>query len=246
MLEYVLDRPTAYLDEIAWFIFDETGISVHPKTIWNVLSRANFSRKASRHVAKERNEQLRTLWRAKSAYWKQDDIIFIDESASNERTGWRKYGWSLCGMPCDNIQPAKRSERWSILPAMSVNGYLLGVMIKQGAVTQQEFTDWIHLVVLPQTTPGQILVMDNASVHKDGDLQALVKLYGVRIEYLPPYSPDYNPIELSFNQLKAWIKRHVEEALAYRTFGDFLANAVSEFDSGAAKAQFEKAGYRYN
>ncbi len=70
-------------------------------------------------------------------------------------------------MPCDNKAPAKRSERWVILPAMIVDGYMDNVLIKQGAITAEEFVEWISLYVLPQTTPSQILVMDNASIHRD-------------------------------------------------------------------------------
>ena len=100
--------------------------------------------------------------------------------------------------------------------------------------------EWIQDYVLPQTVPGQILVMDNASIHRDERLEAIVQLYGVSIEYLPPYSPDYNSIELSFNQLKAWIRRHAHEAGAYSSFGDFLAYAIKEFETGTAEPFFEK------
>ena len=84
--------------------------------------------------------------------------------------------------------------------------------------------------------PSQILVMDNASIHRDSRLAELAYCYGVAIEYLLPYSPDYNPIEKSFNQLKLWIKRHASEAAMYTNFGDFLSIAISEFETGAAKA----------
>ena len=94
--------------------------------------------------------------------------------------------------------------------------------------------------------PSQILVIDNASVYRDSRLVELAYYYGVSIEYLPPYSPDYNLIEKSFNQLKLWIKRHFSEAAMYTNFGNFLSFAISEFKTGTIKVQFETCRYRYS
>ena len=137
-------------------------------------------------------------------------------------------------MHCDNNQPAKRSKRWSILPAITVNGYLKDVLIYQGSITTEIYLDWLANSVLPQTQPSQILIMDNASIHKDHRVGELVAAYGCQLEFLPPYSPDYNPIEKSFCLLKQWIKRHCNEATLYDDFGEFLAYAVDEFSDGSA------------
>ena len=94
--------------------------------------------------------------------------------------------------------------------------------------------------------PGQILVIDNTSVYRDSRLVELAYYYGVSIEYLPPYLPDYNLIKKSFNQLKLWIKRHFSEAAMYTNFGNFLSFAISEFETGATKVQFETCRYRYS
>ena len=85
---------------------------------------------------------------------------------------------------------------------MTVNGYLPGTWIKRGGFKKAEFISWIEQTVLPQTVLGQILIMDNCTIHHDEYLIELAAAYGVRIEYLPPYSPHLNPIELSFNELK--------------------------------------------
>jgi transposase len=186
---------------------------------------------------------LRSYWQAKAAFWKPEQLIFIDESAANEKTGWRKYGWSPMGLPVDNMSSSQRSERWSILPALSVTGYLDNVLVKQGSITADDFIEWIWQYVLPQTTPGQILVMDNASIHHDHRLQEVIAQYGVSIEFLPPYSPDFNPIEKSFNELKSFIKRQQAVIATYDNFGEFLLWALSEFKAPHAKEQFRKCGY---
>ena len=82
---------------------------------------------------------------------------------------------------------------------MNVNGYIGEVLVKQGAITADDFIDWFANKVLLYTEHGQILVIDNAFIHRDARLPALCALYSICIEYLPPYSPDYNPIERSFH-----------------------------------------------
>ena len=68
--------------------------------------------------------------------------------------------------------------------------------------------------------------MDNASIHRNEAIELAIQQAGCSLEMLPPYSPDYNPIEQSFNVLKLWIKRHRSEAAAYANFEDFLIYVV--------------------
>jgi len=145
----------------------------------------------------------------------------------------------------------KRSKRWSILPALSIDGYLDWI-IYQGSITNELYIDFVRTRVLPHCFPidsgreRSVLVMDNASIHYHPELLRIFNEAGVRVEYLPPYSPDFNPIETSFAILKAWIRRHTDLAAAFinsGTFGDFLQLAVRAQD-GAYNARnlFRKAG----
>lgn len=171
-------------------------------------------------------------------------MVCVDESAACERIGWRKFGWSLKGAPCYTSAPLKRSERWSILPAITVNGYLEGTLIVQGSIIGEIFMDWLEHTVLLQLEIGMVLVMDNASIHRVEGVAELCEEFHIQLEYLPPYSPDYNPIESSFSCLKAWIKRHFDEASHYSDFGEFLWKAVDEFNSNLAAGWFWHCGYR--
>ena len=93
--------------------------------------------------------------------------MFIDELGANERTGYRKYGWSPTNLPAIEVSSIRRSERWSVLPAYGCNGFLEGTLIYQGSITAEIFNAWIEVTVLPQCTPGTILVMDNASIYRN-------------------------------------------------------------------------------
>jgi transposase len=100
----------------------------------------------------------------------------------------------------------KRSEGWSILPALTVDGYL-DFIVHQGAITTDIFLDFVEYKVLPHCNPHpgphSVLVLDNTSIHKSSRLKELCNTYGVTLEFLPPYSPDFNPIEATFHDLKA-------------------------------------------
>ena len=83
----------------------------------------------------------------------------------------RKYDWSPVNTPAVGIQALKREKRWSLLPAYTIDGYLPGYLIHQGSVMKEMFIDWLQEEVLNYCTaypgPWSILVMDNASIHRD-------------------------------------------------------------------------------
>jgi len=87
LLNYLEERPMAYLDEMAYFLLDEYGVAVDEVTVWKCLHRLGWSRKIQRKVARERNQTLRNAWFVKLGRWRADQLIFLDESAACERTG---------------------------------------------------------------------------------------------------------------------------------------------------------------
>ena len=120
----------------------------------------------------------------------------------------------------------KRSERWSLLPAMTVDDYLAHTIF-QGAITAEIMEEFLEKEVLPMLQPGyHVLLMDNASIHRSPTIVQLCKDFGIHLEYLPPYSPDYNPIEKSFKVLKSWMKKHSDEQDKWLQFNSFMEYAV--------------------
>ena len=83
-------------------------------------------------------------------------------------------------------------------------GALLSV---NGAVDGAVFTAYLDQMLRPTLRPGDVVVLDNLSRHKVDGLEQVVKKYGARLLYLPPYSPDFNPIELAFSKLKTWLRK---------------------------------------
>lgn len=104
------------------------------------------------------------------AGWQANQLLFVDESAANERTMDRKYGWAPVGVTPHVYQPLKRSERWSVLPVYTVDGFFNWDII-QGSYTAELFNAFIAEKVLPFCNPypgpRSILVMDNAQIHRN-------------------------------------------------------------------------------
>lgn len=245
MLDYLRDRPTAYYQEIQWFLYNEFDVVLSEQRISEIIKEREFSKKAVYRVAAEQNPLLRADFEEKMKSMPAHRVCCVDESASNQRTGWRKYGFSPINTPCKDQGNAKRSERWSVLPALTTNGYLDGALIYQGSIDSKKFEDWIEFVVLPQLERGMFLVMDNAPTHCNDWLKDICYNAGIELVKLPPYSPNYNPIELSFSLLKAWIRRNFQEAECFESFGHFMDYAIRQIDVRThAPAWFWSCGYR--
>lgn len=164
-----------------------------------------------------------------------DQILFVDESAANERTMDRKYGWAPTGSPAQLVAPLKRSKKWSILPVYTSEGFI-DYEIIHGSYNAVLFKNFLVERVFPNCTPfpgpRSVLIMDNARIHHDNEIRPMCGAAGVRLEYLPPYSPDLNPIEEAFAGLKAWYKKNYKLAENI-LFADFLALGIGQLKTNA-------------
>ncbi|KAF2177471.1 hypothetical protein K469DRAFT_807677, partial [Zopfia rhizophila CBS 207.26] len=245
LLNYLEYTPTAQLDEMQNFLLDKHEISCSISTIYRVLQRRNWSRKKTQRRAAERDNELRVAWQARLVTWEVYMLVFVDESGANERTGYRRYGWAPVGVSAVNILPIKRSERWSILPALTIKGWI-DCLIIQGSITAEIFEAWLEFKVLSQCTPWPgprlVLIMDNTSIHKSNQIQELCNAARVYQKDLPPYSPEFNPIEATFGDMKAWIKKNCKLAEQFSNFSVFyyVANQVGGQN---ARQHIQKAGY---
>ena len=145
--------------------------------------------------------------------------MFLDESGFSLALSVL-YGWGKKGEPLVEQVPARRGTNLSVLGALDIEG-MVATTSKQGAMTRADFERFLHTDLLPRLLPGSVLVLDNASIHKGGRIESLVSTAGCRILYLPPYSPDLNPIELACS----FVKRLVNPSLELKTQGGQPAGA---------------------
>jgi transposase len=130
----------------------------------------------------------------------------------------------------------------TLIAALSVDGICCSKMV-HGAVNRNVFESFIEHDLLPSLRPGDIVVMDNLSSHKGGRVRELIESAGAEIRYLPPYSPDLNPIERIFSKIKQLLR-----GLACRTVARLWTSMQSVLNQVTARDAlncFAHAGYRY-
>jgi len=146
----------------------------------------------------------------------------------------------------------RRGRTWSILPTYTVDGYLPCTSIREGFLNQDAFLDWVVNNLLPHynpfPSPRSVVYLDNLSIHLDPRVAEAIEGAGCLIKFLPPYSPDYSPIELTFSILKAWMRRYFRRVWPRfnNDFGAFLAFAIDQSQCDQyAKNHFRYAGGGY-
>jgi transposase len=130
---------------------------------------------------------------------------------------------------------------------MTINRYI-SYKVFQGAITSELIEEFLEYQVLPfynpHPAPNSVIVLDNASIHRSSRIRQLYKAASIRLEYLPPYSPNYNPIKKSFKQLKGWIKQHADEAEIFNEFRAFIHYSIQQVCYNInCRAWFRKYGY---
>ena len=207
--EHLFEKPDQYLDEMVVFLWDEFGVLLTVSTISRTLKSIKWSKKQCRLVAKGRNADLRDYYLRNLSSYSSYQLVYVDESGCDKRIGFRRTGWSPLGTTPVKAAQYQRESRFQILPAYTQDGILLS-RVFQGSTDSTVFEDYIeqllhHCGRYPER--NSVLVMDNASFHRTKRIEQLCADAGIRLMYLPPYSPDLNPIEEFFAELKAFIKR---------------------------------------
>jgi transposase len=119
--------------------------------------------------------------------------VYLDESGINQYLH-RQHARGLRGTKVFGEISGKRFGRQSVVSALKDKKFL-APMCFEGTCDTDLFNVWLKQELLPRLAPGQVLILDNASFHKSVTTRKLVETYGCEIVFLPPYSPDLNPIE---------------------------------------------------
>jgi len=114
----------------------------------------------------------------------------------------RRYGYAPIGQRCYGRWDWRAKGRINVIGAL-LGLQLIAVGLFQGSINADTFLAWVHQVLLPQLPPAAVIVLDNAAFHKRQDIQNTLREAGHTLDYLPPYSPDLNPIEHKWAQAKA-------------------------------------------
>ena len=108
-------------------------------------------------------------------------------------------------------------------------------------MTSECFKAYVNQVLVPTLKPGGIVVMDNLSAHKNEDVRSAIEAAGAELRYLPPYSPDLNPIEQAFSKFKAHLRKHKERSI--EGLWNRIGKLLNSFTPAECQNFFRHAGY---
>ena len=190
--------------------------------------------------AGERDEFLRAAWRAGVAgQIDAERLVFVDEMGTNVSLS-PLYAWSPTGERAYGSAPRNWGKNVTLLASITREG-LGECLAVEGPTTREVFEAYLERVLVPTLCAGQVVVMDNLSAHKGGRVKEIIEGGGCELLYLPPYSPDFNPIEQAFSKVKGLLRR--AEARTRESLIEAMGAALCAVSARDALGFFGHCGY---
>ena len=168
-----------------------------------------------------------------------EHLIFIDESGLSTKMA-RLRGWAPKGERCRAAIPHGHWKTVTFVGGLTLAGFV-APMLLDGPMDGECFLAWIEQMLAPTLRQDDIVVMDNLAAHKVTGVRQAIEARGAKLYYLPPYSPDFNPIENAFAKLKAHVRKSAARTLD--ALERAAANALPQFTPGDCANFFAHAGY---
>jgi transposase len=166
-------------------------------------------------------------------------LVFIDESGSHVAMT-REWARSPRGHRAPGLAPRNRGCITTMIGALALDG-VRTLMTVEGGTDLAVFRTFVEHFLVPNLRPGDIVLLDNLGAHKDREIRRLVEAAGATLRYLPPYSPELNPIELCWSKLKALLKAFAPRSR--ESLDRAIALALELISSADAAAWFAHCGY---
>jgi transposase len=190
--------------------------------------------------ASERDEFLRAAWRVLVAQKiDAEQLVFVDEMGTNTSLA-PLYAYSPKGQRAYSKAPRNRGKNTTVLSSMTLEGMGPSLAV-EGSTTGEVFEAYVEQVLAPTLCGGQLVVMDNLTAHKGDRVRELIEERGAELVYLPPYSPDFNPIEEAFSKIKRLVRK--AESRSRKALVEAIGAALSAVTASDAKGFFEHCGY---
>jgi transposase len=231
--------PDATLDELR----RDNDLPISAATLWRVIGELGLTYKLKSLRAAEQDrpdvKRLRDGWAARLAGVPAESLVFLDETSATTKMT-RRRGRSARGKRLVMAAPHGHWKTSTLVVALRLGGLEAPTVI-DGAMNGPMFLAYVRQQLVPSLRKGDVVVMDNLGSHKAAGVVEAIEAVGARVEYLPPYSPDYNPIELAFSKLKALLRKageRTEDGL-----WGLIGRLVDEFTPEDCQGFFTHCGY---
>uniref|UniRef100_A0A973W595 IS630 family transposase n=1 Tax=Bradyrhizobium septentrionale TaxID=1404411 RepID=A0A973W595_9BRAD len=242
ILEAVTARPDITLAELRELL-KRRGISTGIASLWRFFQRRKITlKKRPAHAAEQRRGDInaaREEWFEGQIDLDPERLVFIDETSANTKMA-RRYGRSPRGERCRAAIPHGHWKTTTFTAGLRSDG-LIAPLVLDGPMDGDAFLAYVEQLLAPSLRPGDTVIMDNLPAHKVHGVREAIQAVGASLLYLPPYSPDFNPIEMALSKLKALLR-----AAAARTMPDLwqaIANALKRFSPEECQNYLVAAGY---
>lgn len=178
-------------------------------------------------------------WRAAQPELDPVRLVFVDETGASTKMA-RLYGRSPRGERCVAAIPHGHWKSTTFVGGLRLSG-VTAPMVLDGPMNGPAFLAWVEQVLVATLSPGDIVVMDNLPAHKPAAVRAAIESRGAELRYLPPYSPDLNPIEMAYSKLKALLKKAAARTLEALWIA--IADAIHQITRADCIGYFSAAGY---
>ena len=206
--------------------------------------------RASRHHAKKKTahatEQDRPDVLIRREQWFEDQLdldpdrlVFIDETWASTNMA-RRHGRCRRGERLRVGVPHGHWKTTTFVGALTLRGFIAPFVL-DGPINRDAFETYVAKVLIPELRPGDIVVMDNLSSHKGPRVRQMIEAAGAELRYLPPYSPDFNPIENAFAKLKALLRKASERTV--NGLWAAIGRIIDLFPPAECANYFSAAGY---
>ena len=202
------------------------------------------SQKKSLHAAERERPDVkvqRQAWRERAARVDPHRLVFLDESGAKTNMT-RLYGRSLGG---DRVVDSTPGGHWcttTMLSTLRLDGST-AAMVVEGATDRDVFEVYVLHVLIPSLREGDVVVLDNLAPHKTPGIVAAIEAAGAEVWFLPPYSPDLNPIEKMWSKVKEFLR--AAKARTEQTLLKAIGAALETVCLSDAQGWFGSCGYRY-
>lgn len=198
--------------------------------------------KKTAHAAEQ--DRLDILTRRQEWFDAQPDLdparlVFIDETWTSTNMA-RRYGRCRRGQRLRSAVPHGHWKTTTFIAGLRLTG-IVAPMVLDGPINARSFQTYVDRVLIPDLRPGDIVIMDNLGSHKSPGVQAAIEAAGATVRYLPPYSPDFNPIEKAFSKLKAHLRKAAERTRD--ALWDRIGTLIDQVSPAECANFFTASGY---
>ncbi len=208
-------EPDMTIEKMRQRLLDERGVKASVGTIWTFLDRCRltFKKKTVHASEQDRPDVLkqREEWFEGQLDLDPAKLVFIDETWASTNMA-PMYGWAPRGERLRVGIPHGHWKRTTFIAGLRLTG-LTAPMVLDGSINGASFLDYVKRVLAPTLTPGDTVIADNLSSHKSDQARQAIETVGAKIRFLPPYSPDFSPIENAFSKFKSILRRAAERSV---------------------------------